>query len=145
MDAPTPKAAARARSRLLTFTILVIAAGLGLRLVPLGLPPAVTKWGGSLLWGAMVYGLVGLALTAPRRRILAVAAGIAVAVEVFRLVHTPKLDAFRLTVAGRLLIGRVFSPLNLVAYAAGILAARLLDRRGHDPRGARPRGCYGRT
>ncbi|GJD71905.1 ribosomal maturation YjgA family protein [Methylobacterium goesingense] len=120
----------RARLRLLALTLAVIAAGLSLRLLPLGLPQAVTKWGGSVLWGAMVYGLVGLVLPQPRRRILAVAASIALAVEVFRLVHTPGLDAFRLTLAGKLLIGRVFSPLNLVAYASGILAARLADRRG---------------
>ncbi|KQP31757.1 hypothetical protein ASF49_10005 [Methylobacterium sp. Leaf104] len=117
------------RLRLLALTVLVIAAGLFLRLVPLGLPAAVTKWGGSVLWGAMVYGLVGLVLPWPRGRILALAAAIAVAVELFRLVHTPELDAFRLTLAGKLLVGRVFSPWNLVAYAAGILAARLADRR----------------
>ncbi|MCJ2037207.1 DUF2809 domain-containing protein [Methylobacterium sp. J-068] len=117
------------RFRLLASTFLVIAAGLGLRLAPFGLPATVTKWGGSVLWGAMVYGLVGLALPSPRRRILVTAAGIAVAVELSRLVHTPELDAFRLTLAGKLLIGRVFSPVNLVAYAAGILAAALVDRR----------------
>ena len=120
------------RWRLAAITILAIGAGLALRLLPLGLPFWATKWGGSVLWGAMVYGLVGLVLPVPRWRILALAAGIAVAVELFRLVHTPGLDAFRLTLAGKLLIGRVFSPLNLVAYAAGIGAAGLLDRRrGH--------------
>lgn len=120
----------RARRRLLALTLGVIAAGLSLRLLPLGLPQTVTKWGGSVLWGAMVYGLVGLVLPQPRRRIVALAASLALAVEAFRLVHTPGLDAFRLTLAGKLLIGRVFSLLNLVAYAGGILAARLADRRG---------------
>ena len=110
-------------------TVLVIAAGLSLRLLPLGLPGPVTKWGGSVLWGAMVYGLVGLVLPVPRRRILALAAAIAVAVEFFRLVHMPALDAFRLTLAGKLLLGRVFSLWNLVAYAVGIGSAGLLDRR----------------
>lgn len=122
--------AARVRLRLLAFTVAAIAAGLSLRLLPLGLPWCVTKWGGSVLWGAMVYGLVGLVLPQPRRRIVALAALIALAVELFRLVHTPGLDAFRLTLPGKLLIGRVFAPLNLVAYAGGILAARLADRRG---------------
>lgn len=85
--------------------------------------------GGSVLWGAMVYGLVGLVLPLPRWRIVAVAAAIALVVELFRRIHTPDLDAFRLTLAGKLLIGRVFSPWNGVAYAAGILCARLADRR----------------
>jgi len=117
------------RLRLLAGTALVIAAGLALRLVALGLPGPVVKWGGSVLWGAMVYGLVGLVVPLPRRRIVAVAAAVALAVELFRLVHTPALDAFRLTLAGKLLLGRVFAPWNLVAYAAGILAARWADRR----------------
>lgn len=74
----------------------------------LGLPFVVTKYGGSLLWSVMVHGLVVLA------------------VEASRLVHTPALDAFRLTTVGALLLGRVFSPWNLVAYGTGItLAARL--------------------
>lgn len=117
------------RLRLLAGTTLVIAAGLALRLLELGLPGPVVKWGGSVLWGAMVYGLVGLVLPRPRGRIVAVAAAVALAVELFRLIHTPALDAFRLTLAGKLLLGRVFSPWNLVAYAAGILAARRVDRR----------------
>ncbi len=117
------------RLRLLAGTALVIAAGLALRLLELGLPGPVVKWGGSVLWGAMVYGLVGLVLPRPRGRIVAVAAAVALAVELFRLIHTPALDAFRLTLAGKLLLGRVFSPWNLVAYAAGILAARWVDRR----------------
>lgn len=117
------------RLRLLAGTALVIAAGLALQLVALGLPGPVVKWGGSVLWGAMVYGLVGLVVPLPRRRIVAVAAAIALAVELFRLVQTPALDAFRLTLAGKLLLGRVFSLWNLVAYATGILAARWADRR----------------
>ena len=117
------------RLRLLAGTALVIAAGLALRLLELGLPGPVVKWGGSVLWGAMVYGLVGLVLPRPRGRIVAVAAAVALAVELFRLIHTPALDAFRLTLAGKLLLGRVFSPWNLFAYAAGILAARWVDRR----------------
>lgn len=79
--------------------------------------------------GAVGRDGLGLVPPRPRWRILALAAGIAVAVELFRLVHTPGLEAFRLTLACKLLIGRVFSPLNLVSYAAGIGAAGLLDRR----------------
>jgi hypothetical protein len=40
----------------------------------------------------------------------------------------PWLDAFRLTTTGALLLGRVFSPWNMVAYGFGIAAGALLDR-----------------
>jgi threonine/homoserine efflux transporter RhtA len=58
----------------------------------------------------------------------AIAALIAIGVELFRLMHAPGLDAFRLTTAGALLLGRVFSPWNVVAYGFGIVAGALLDR-----------------
>jgi len=93
------------------------------------LPFAVVKYGGSILWGAMVYWLLATIFVSSRPfRIAAVALILAVAVELFRLWHTPTLDAFRLTTAGALLLGRVFSLWNVAAYATGIAAALALDR-----------------
>ena len=100
--------------------------GLGLRL---GLPAFIVKYGGSVLWGTMVYFLVAIAAShLSRRSIALISAVIAVAVELFRLVHTPALDAFRLTLAGALLLGRIFSPWDLLAYGVGIMLAVGLDR-----------------
>ena len=77
----------------------------------LGLPAFIVKYGGSVLWGAMVFFLVALAGSRLSRPDIAlIAAAIAIVVELFRLVHTPALDAFRLTLAGALLLGRIFSP-----------------------------------
>jgi hypothetical protein len=108
----------------------IVVCGLALRGfgLGLGLPSFFVKYGGSLLWGAMVFFLVAIA--APRLScwpIALVAAAIAIGVELFRLVHAPWLDAFRLTPAGALLLGRIFSPWNLLAYGAGIFLAGLLD------------------
>jgi hypothetical protein len=57
-----------------------------------------------------------------------IAAVIAVAVERFRLIHTPALDAFRLTLAGALLFGRIYSAWDMLAYGVGIAFAVALDR-----------------
>jgi len=111
--------------------LVIIALGLSLRRYGfgLGLPGLVVKYGGSILWAAMVFFLVALVLPSLSRiQIAAIAAVIAVAVELFRLVHTPWLDAFRLTLAGALLLGRVFSPWDIIAYGVGILLGLLLDR-----------------
>ncbi len=115
---------------------VVVVAGLALRRFGpgLGLPFAVTKWGGSILWAAMVYFLVAILADLFRTGASRVALGgtsvvVAFAVEVSRLVHTPELDAFRLTTTGALLLGRVFSPWNLVAYLFGIGLAVAVDRR----------------
>ncbi|KQT49200.1 hypothetical protein ASG52_09540 [Methylobacterium sp. Leaf456] len=116
------------RPALILAVAAVIAAGLAVRFVPLGLPAGVVKYAGSTLWGAMVYGLIAAVRPAAAVRRLTVAAlSVSAAVEFFRLVHTPWLDAFRLTLAGQLLLGRVFSPWNLLAYAVGIAVAAGCD------------------
>lgn len=105
--------------------LLTILAGLALRLVPWGLPLWAHHVGGGVLWGAMTFLLVA-ALRPPgwSRAATLVAAGVLdAAVEAIRLIHAPGLDAFRATLAGQLLLGRIFSPWNLVAYGLGILAA----------------------
>jgi Protein of unknown function (DUF2809) len=111
--------------------LAVIACGLALRRFgfSLGFPAFVVKYGGSLLWGTMVFFLVAIAAAGWTRLTAAlIAFAIAVGVELFRLVHAPWLDAFRLTTAGALLLGRIFSLWNIVAYAAGILLGAALDR-----------------
>jgi hypothetical protein len=107
-----------------------IALGLGLRRFgyDVGLPFGVVKYGGSILWGMMVFFLAGMVFPARRRLVIAaVALAIAIIVEVSRLYHTPMLDAFRLTTAGALLLGRVFSLWNIVAYAVGIVLGVAAD------------------
>ncbi|MET0674298.1 MAG: DUF2809 domain-containing protein [Bradyrhizobium sp.] len=109
----------------------VIACGLALRGLglQLGLPAFVVKYGGSMLWGTMVFFLV--AMTAYRlshASVALIAALIAIGVELFRLVHSPWLDAFRLTLPGALLLGRIFSLWNMVAYGAGIGFGIWLER-----------------
>ena len=111
--------------------LVIIVLGLSLRRhgFALGLPGLVVKYGGSILWGTMVFFLVALAWPAlSRAQTTAIAAIIAIAVELFRLVHAPWLDAFRLTLAGALLLGRIFSPWDILAYGVGILLGMMLDR-----------------
>jgi phosphotransferase system glucose/maltose/N-acetylglucosamine-specific IIC component len=111
--------------------LLVIMCGLALRRYGsgLGLPALAVKYGGSMLWGSMVFFLVAsIASGLSRQRAAVIAIAIAICVELFRLVHEPTLDAFRLTTAGALLLGRVFSPWDILAYACGIAIAALLDQ-----------------
>ena len=106
----------------------LIPIGIAWRMAPLHLPPFLYKYGGSVLWAAMVYWLAGALL--PRSRpfkLAAVAALIAVLVECTRLVHFPALDAFRMTLAGRLVLGRFFSLKDILAYGLAILACAAVD------------------
>lgn len=111
---------------------LVIFLGLSLRKFgySFGLPFVVVKYGGSFLWGSMVYLLIAAILARrPVRMAVITAISVAVAVELIRLIHFPALDTFRATTAGALLLGRVFSVWNIVCYMTGIGAAALIAAR----------------
>jgi hypothetical protein len=126
----TPGAALIVRACL---CLSIIVCGLALRRYGfgLGLPAFVVKYGGSVLWAAMVFFLVTIgASKLSRARVALISASIAICVELFRLVHAPWLDAFRLTIAGALLLGRIFSPWNMLAYGVGIVLGMWLDRFG---------------
>src|SRR3569833_572172 len=127
-----PPAAARRGWTMLGLALAVIVLGLLLRFYGpgLGLPAPVVKYGGSVLWGTMVFFMAAaLRPRLPRSWIAPLAMAVAVVVELIRLVHTPWLDNFRLTLAGALLLGRIFSVWNIVAYAAGVALGVALDRK----------------
>ena len=111
--------------------VAIIISGLALRGfgLGLGLPALIVKYGGSLLWATMIFFLVAMAAPSlSRRNIALISTGIAICVELFRLVHAPWLDAFRLTLPGALLLGRIFSAWDMLAYGAGIVLGMGLDR-----------------
>lgn len=121
---------ARPLKHSLALVIATIVVGLMIRFAPLGLPAIVVKYGGSGLWALMTYWIVSALL--PTLRLLAVASltgAITTAIEFFKLYHSPPLDAFRLTLPGILLLGRFFSPWDLVAYWSAILIGVLIEKR----------------
>jgi Protein of unknown function (DUF2809) len=120
--------------RSLTITALLlgatIGAGLAIRFAHIGLPSGVAKYGGSMLWALMFYWIVS-ALWPSGRVVPAAlfAAGMTAAIEFFKLVHAPVLDAFRLTLPGVLLLGRVFSLWDIAAYWLAITIGAWADWR----------------
>ncbi|MDF1506047.1 DUF2809 domain-containing protein, partial [Roseisolibacter sp. H3M3-2] len=83
---------------------------------------------GDALWALMLSWWVGALAPAARAAARAAATYAAcVAVELSQLVHTPALDAARRGPL-RLVLGSGFDPRDLAAYAAGVLAALLLER-----------------
>jgi len=117
---------------LLLFTIVL---GLAWRMLPLGLSFFWFKYGGSVLWAMALYWLIALGFPRYRSAGLAISVAVIAAVlEFSRLWHVGAMDEFRLTLAGRLLLGRYFSLKNIMAYWVGIALAAALDewlvRRG---------------
>jgi hypothetical protein len=108
--------------------VLTMMAGLAVRFAHLGLPSWLVKYGGSALWAMMIYWLVSTVLQAwPVGRAAIVAGVIATLVEFLKLAHTPALDAFRRTLAGVLLLGRIFSFTDIAVYWVAIAVAAAID------------------
>ncbi|PPQ36915.1 Protein of unknown function [Rhodoblastus acidophilus] len=110
---------------------LVVAAGVFLRGYGhrFGVPSFWVKYGGSALWAAMYFLVFAVLLRArPREQALYVAALACALIECLKLVHTPALEAFRMTSTGAWTLGRVFSGWNFLAYGAGLASAYGLDR-----------------
>jgi hypothetical protein len=126
----------RPRPNLLSLSLLAgtIVAGLAIRFAHLGLPAAVVKYGGSMLWALAIYWIVSWfvprVLGSWRLPAASLAAGIlATAIEFFKLYHSPGMDAFRLTLPGILILGRIFSGWDILAYWVAIAAGTILDAR----------------
>ncbi len=116
-----------------SFTCLLLFAvtvpvGIAVRFAPLHLSPFLYKYLGSALWAVALYWFVGMLL--PRLGVPSlcfVSSVVAVLVEFSRRVPERHVDAFRLTLAGRLLLGRYFAWKNILAYLVGIALAALVD------------------
>lgn len=116
--------------RLSTILVLVtIASGLLIRFGPLGLPRFVTKCGGSVLWALMIYWIVSTLLSRwPVGAVALLTGTIATSVELLKRFHVPWLDSFRITLPGVLLLGRVFSVWDILAYWVAMPIGAVADR-----------------
>ena len=125
---PGNMTSARRRTVSVTLVLATTLAGLVWRMAPLHLPYFLWKYGGSALWAADVYWLLAALLPRLRPAALALLASlVSLAVEFSRLIDSPPLQSFRLTLAGKLLLGSIFSPRNIVAYWLAIAATALID------------------
>ena len=108
--------------------LITIPIGLAVRLLPLNLPWFLYKYLGSILWAVALYWF--LATLLPKLRPLSVATiaiVIATLLELSRLIPIAPIDAFRLTFAGKILLGRYFSIKNIAAYILAIALTAMLD------------------
>jgi Protein of unknown function (DUF2809) len=112
----------------LVLLLLTIPIGLAVRLLPLHLPWFLYKYLGSALWAIALYWFLAALLPKLRPQALAALATIiATLLELSRLIPIAPIDAFRLTFAGKILLGRYFSLKNIAAYLLAIALAATLD------------------
>jgi len=112
-----------------SIAILAITIPIGILWRHLPLPFFVWKYGGSALWTVALYCFV--AAIAPRLRPASVALIsllLSALVEFSRLIQQPALEAFRRTLAGKLLLGRIFAFKDIAAYWLTIAVLFFIDR-----------------
>jgi hypothetical protein len=113
----------------LGIVLVTIPIGIGWRMLPLCLPWFFYKYGGSFLWAVALYWFVAALLPRLYSTALAtISALAALIVEFSRLVPQHTIDAFRLTLPGQLILGRLFSVKNIAAYLLAIAFSAMLDR-----------------
>jgi hypothetical protein len=135
-----------ARTRYVALAVGTIAVGLAVHRRGDALSPVVRDVLGDALWAAMVAWWI--AAITPASRLpwrAAVALALCFAVEFSQLWHLPLLDALRRTTAGHLLLGSGFDPRDFAAYAAGVLAAVLLERATERRHSDKPAGVHPRV
>lgn len=108
---------------------IVVLLGLASREYPGVLPAFLGKYPGDALWALVVFFLTaGILRGWSTLRTAVVALAIANVVEFGQLYHAPWIDAVRDTTFGRLVLGAHFDPLDLAAYALGVLVGVVVDR-----------------
>ena len=118
----------RARAVYLALALATIAVGLLVHLRGAVLGPVARDVLGDALWAAMIAWWAGALAPGARLTTRAAAAfAVCAGVEASQLLHAPALDALRATRVGHLVLGSGFDPRDLVAYAAGVAGAALLE------------------
>lgn len=119
----------------LAITLVTIPTGIAWRMLPLGLPWFFYKYGGSFLWAVALYWFIATLLPKLAPPALAtISTLIAFIVEFSRLVPQSTIDAFRVTLAGQLILGRFFSFKNITAYLLAIACSAAVDHYLHPGR-----------
>jgi hypothetical protein len=119
----------RVRLRYLALAVGTILLGLVVHLRGGALSPAMRDILGDALWAAMATWWISAVVPATRLSWrAAMALAFCFAIEFSQLVHSPALDTLRQTTAGHLVLGSGFDPRDFPSYAAGVLAAVLLER-----------------
>jgi hypothetical protein len=119
----------RNRYHYILAVVMIILIGLPTRMDILPLPTPVLKYGGGILWAAMIYLMLAVVFSqaAPRALWLG-AVVIACGIEFSQLYQTEALTAFRATLLGRLTIGSGFSWADVISYIVGVSIAAWVDR-----------------
>lgn len=109
--------------------ILTIATGLFVRIKSTWFPDIVNLYLGDILYAFMMYYIVSCIAPAKPIGIRAIIAlAICFAIELLQLYQADWINAIRLTLPGRLVLGSGFLWSDLLVYCIGVLAAYIFEK-----------------
>ena len=119
----------RNKVRQIFLIIIVIIFGLASRSYGEILPAWLAAYSGDILWGLMVYFIVGFLLSKQKIEYVALIAFVfSTSIEISQLYHSPWIDAIRSNRLGGLLLGYGFLWSDIVCYAFGIMVGVVIER-----------------
>ena len=119
----------RNKVRQIFLIIIVIIFGLASRSFGKLLPAWLAAYSGDILWGLMVYFIVGFLLSKQKIEYVALIAFVfSTSIEISQLYHSPWIDAIRSNRLGGLLLGYGFLWSDIVCYAFGIMVGVVIER-----------------
>jgi hypothetical protein len=110
------------------YIITVILLGLASRRCGTLMPGWVAEYSGDVLWGLMVYLIVGFLQT--KQKVLHTALfafAFSALIEITQLYHAPWIDAIRSNKLGGLLLGYGFLWSDIICYGIGIATGAVLE------------------
>lgn len=118
----------RLRSCYLLLMMVVVGFGVGSRSSAVRLPPLIATYAGDTMWALFVFlGVRFVTPSASTAKVAAIAAGLALGVEVSQWYHAPWIDAIRQTWVGGLALGSGFLWSDLVCYGVGIAVGMFIE------------------
>ncbi|MCT4565123.1 MAG: DUF2809 domain-containing protein [Maledivibacter sp.] len=111
----------RKRVAYFIYTIVVIILGLSSRHFSNTLPKFLAVYSGDILWGLMIFLLLGFIFKKKSSiNIAVIGAVISISIEISQLYHSPWIDGIRKTTIGGLVLGYGFLWSDIVCYIVGI-------------------------
>lgn len=118
----------RKRERYFIYIVVVMILGISSRHFYNDLPKWLSLYIGDVLWGLMIFFIIGFLFKEKSSRYVAIISVIfSISIEISQLYHAPWIDNIRKTTIGGLVLGYGFLWSDIICYIVGITFGAILE------------------